>query len=147
MRQHKTGQAELDVFTGQFKLCVEKQVILSNPDGELDRIPVRMSEQKSENIEVQLLAASSSLQEDSDDISLRDSEILQMIEQSDSDRDHNEEEEEKYHAPSPLPLQPQEVQAVHTEVRVFGTQDGLTKRRKVDLRAEESDDSIEGGFK
>ena len=134
------------MFTGQFKLRVEKQVILSNPDGELDRIPVRMSEQKSENIEVQLLAASSSLQEDSDDISLRDSEILQMIEQSDSDRDHNE-EEEKYHAPSALPLQPQELQAVHTEVRVFGTQDGLTKRRKVDLSGQESDDSIEGGFK
>ena len=73
MRRHKTGQAELDVSTGQFKLFVEKQVILSNPDGEVDRIQVRMSEQKLEDVEAQLYAALSNLQEDSDVISLNES--------------------------------------------------------------------------
>jgi hypothetical protein len=73
MRRHKTGQAVLDVSTGQFKLFVEKQVILSNPDGEVDRIPVSMSEHKLEDVEAQLYAALSNLQEDSDVISLNES--------------------------------------------------------------------------
>jgi hypothetical protein len=70
---------------------------------------------------------------------------VDQLKRSNSDCDPNE-EEVKYQAPSPLPLQPQELQAVHTEVRVFSTQDGVAKRRKVDLSAEESDDTIEGGF-
>ena len=60
VRRQKTGQAELDVWTGQFKLFVEKQVIQSNPvEEESDSISlnssvIRMIEQSSQLDEVEV---------------------------------------------------------------------------------------------